>query len=152
MNKTSSIALALFALLGAKAVTVGAEPAKAVIIVANDTMKFSVTRIAAAPGQALHVELRNEGTLPKVAMGHNWILLMKDSQANDYATQAMAASAEEYQPKALASEVLAAIKLLGPRQVGTVDFTAPTQPGTYPFICSFPGHAMAGMRGELVVH
>lgn len=30
-------------------------------------------------------------------------------------------------------------------------FTAPSEPGTYEYYCSVPGHAQAGMKGELVV-
>lgn len=41
-------------------------------------------------------------------------------------------------------------KTIGSGQVDTVEFTAPA-PGTYTFICSVPGHATAGMIGDLVV-
>ncbi|MHB8619868.1 MAG: cupredoxin domain-containing protein [Chloroflexota bacterium] len=32
-----------------------------------------------------------------------------------------------------------------------ITFTAPTQPGTYQFWCSVPGHGEAGMVGEVIV-
>ena len=32
-----------------------------------------------------------------------------------------------------------------------VTFDAPKAPGKYDFVCSFPGHYLAGMRGVLVV-
>ncbi len=47
--------------------------------------------------------------------------------------------------------VLAFIPLLGPRETGEVTFTAPSEPGRYPFLCTFPGHYVIGMKGELVV-
>ena len=128
-----------------------AEVEKTVVIGANDTLKFDVTKIEASPGQAIHVQLQNNGTLPKAIMGHNWILLDSDGEANRYALAAMSARADNYQPKALASHVLASIPLLGPKEVGNVTFNAPSKPGKYPFICSFPGHMAAGMRGELIV-
>jgi azurin len=37
-----------------------------------------------------------------------------------------------------------------PDQNATVTFTAPTTPGEYPFVCSFPGHWVT-MRGILRV-
>jgi azurin len=120
-------------------------------IVANDTLKFSVTRIAAVPGQTIHVELRNEGTGAKQIMGHNWVLLDDDSEATPYVMAALSAQDLGYMPKSFTAHVLAFIPLLGPKQAGEVTFTAPAKAGTYPFICSFPGHEMAGMRGELVV-
>jgi uncharacterized cupredoxin-like copper-binding protein len=33
----------------------------------------------------------------------------------------------------------------------TLLFTAPTQPGSYQFWCAIPGHAEAGMVGEVIV-
>jgi azurin len=131
--------------------TNAANDEKLVVIVANDTLKFSVTKIEAAPGQKIHVQLRNEGTLPKDGMGHNWILLDADSAASSYAMTALSDRRDQYEPKSMASHVLASIPLLGPKEVGDVTFCAPTKPGTYPFICSCSGHSMAGMRGELVV-
>ena len=128
-----------------------AEAEKTVVIISRDTLKFDVTRIEASPGQALHVRLQNEGTLPKEVMGHNWILLDSDAEAAPYAAAAVGARSTGYEPPALASHVLAAIALLGPRQVGDATFQAPIAPGKYPCICSFPGHAAAGMRGELIV-
>src|SRR5437016_2350074 len=55
------------------------EAEQTITIVANDTLKFNVTRIEAKPGQKIHVQLRNEGTAPKETMGHNWILLDSDA-------------------------------------------------------------------------
>ncbi|MBI5766279.1 MAG: hypothetical protein HZA93_00675 [Verrucomicrobia bacterium] len=48
-------------------------------------------------------------------------------------------------------KVLATIGLLGPNETGEASFTAPTEPGEYPFLCSFPAHCQIGMKGVLVV-
>jgi azurin len=37
-------------------------------------------------------------------------------------------------------EVLFATALVDPEQTVTLKFTAPTEAGEYPFICTFPGH------------
>ena len=126
-------------------------PVRTVVIIGDDTLRFNITTIEAKPGEPIHVQLRNEGTLPKDGMGHNWILLDSDNEAVTYAMAAIPAREFGYMPKAEASHVLASIPLLGPKEVGEVTFTAPTKPGKYPFICSCSGHSMAGMRGELVV-
>ena len=128
-----------------------ADDEKLITIVANDTLKFDVTEIAATPGQKIHVRLKNEGTLPKAGMGHNWILLDSEAEAMTYAMAAIPDRADGYQPKAQAAHVLAFIPLLGPKEVGDVTFCAPTKPGKYPFICSCSGHSMAGMKGYLIV-
>jgi azurin len=127
------------------------EHDKTIAITANDMLKFSVTRIEVQPGQTVHIQLKNLSTMPKDVMGHNWILLKAGSDVTAYATAALAARNEAYQPKALAGEVLAFIALLGPKQTGEVTFVAPETPGSYPFLCTFPGHFQAGMRGELIV-
>ena len=148
---TPAAAILALAVLCAPPAARAAEAGKTVVIVANDTIKFSVTKIEATPGEMIHVQLRNEGTLPKETMGHNWILLDSDGEAMPYAMAAISARSVEYMPKELSAHVLAFIPLLGPKEVGDTTFAAPTKPGKYPFICSCSGHSMAGMRGELVV-
>lgn len=128
-----------------------AAAARVVTIEANDAMKFTVVRIEASPGEELKVVLKNAGTLPKEAMGHNWVLLKKGTDVMTFSTTAMQAKATDYIPAALAGQVIAHTKLLGPKQSDEVTFKAPTEPGEYTYICSFPAHAMAGMKGVLVV-
>jgi azurin len=139
----------------ATAASLPAAPApngdKTVVITASDTLKFSVTRIEVQPRKTVHLQLKNVSTMPKDVMGHNWILLKAGSDVTAYATAALGAKTDGFQPKSLADEVLASIALLGPRQTGEVTFVAPDTPGSYPFLCTFPGHFQAGMRGELVV-
>jgi len=124
--------------------------AQTVKISAFDTMKFSVTKIAVHSGDKVTVTLTNEGNIPKEAMGHNWVLLQAGTDPNAYARLAVNAKADNYQPKALAGRVIAAIPVLGPKESGSVTFTAPA-PGSYPFLCSFPAHCAAGMNGVLQV-
>jgi len=124
---------------------------KTVLITANDSLRFNVTRIEAQPGQKIHVQLHNAGTMPKDVMGHNWVLLRTGQDPSAYAAAAATAKNEGYEPKTLGGEVLAAIPLLGPGETGGITFEAPSVPGTYPFLCSSPAHYAAGMRGTLVV-
>ena len=143
--------LLLLTLAMATGLKAQAPGAKTVAIACYDTMKYSVTKIEAHPGQKITVVLTNEGNLPKEAMGHNWVLLNAGVSATSYAKLAMTAKADNYQPKSLADRVLASIPVLGPKENGKVSFTAPTTPGTYPYLCSFPAHCAAGMVGELIV-
>ncbi|MSU69244.1 MAG: autotransporter outer membrane beta-barrel domain-containing protein [Opitutaceae bacterium] len=124
---------------------------RTIAIQAGDTMKYDVTSIEAKPGETLRVVLTNTGSLPKDAMGHNWILLKSGSDSAAFATAAQVAKATNYVPDALKGQILAQIELLGPKQSGEVTFTAPTAPGEYPYLCSFPAHFQVGMKGVLVV-
>ena len=48
-------------------------------------------------------------------------------------------------------QIIAASGLAGGGETVTVTFTVPDEPGSYPYVCSFPGHYYAGMKGVLVV-
>lgn len=118
---------------------------------AGDTMKYDVTSMQASPGEQLKVVLTNNGTLPKEAMAHNWILLKAGSDPAAFATAAQTSKETDYIPVALKDEIVAQIQLLGSKQTGEVTFTAPTTPGEYPYLCSFPAHFVIGMKGVLTV-
>lgn len=132
----------------------GAASASAVATLeftANDSMKFNLTRAEVRAGQQVKIILTNIGSMPKAAMGHNWVLLAKGSDGKAFSDAAVGAAATDYIPAALASTVLAHTKMLGPKQTDEITFTAPTEPGEYAFLCSFPAHYVAGMHGVLVV-
>ncbi len=137
----------------AAALTVGAASAQAaprvIEITANDQMKYSVATIEAKAGEEIKVVLTNVGTLPKEAMGHNWVLLKAGTDVTAFATAAMMAKDTDYIPAAKKGEVLASIPTLGPKKSGDVTFKAPAA-GEYVFICSFPAHYFA-MKGTLTV-
>jgi azurin len=117
----------------------------------GNTMKFDVTSISAAPGESIRVVLTHAGTLPKNVMGHNWILLTAGNDPLAFAAAAAPEAASGYIPAKLKDKIVAFIPLLGPKESGEVTFVAPLEPGEYPFLCSFPGHCLVGMKGVLVV-
>ncbi len=125
---------------------------RAIEVTANDSMKFGVAEIAAKPGEKLSVTLVNTGTTPKFSMGHNWVLLAAGTDPQAFVVAAAEAVTTDYLPGGPhKASVLAATKLLGPKERDTATFTAPTTPGRYAFVCSFPGHFQVGMRGVLIV-
>ena len=123
---------------------------RAIVIVGNDAMKFSVTSIAAKPGETLTVKLKSIGTLPKIAMADNFVLLAAGTDAAAFANAA-ATSAPTYIPAAQKAKILAMTTMAGPGETVEVTFKVPAKPGSYEYICSFPGHYLAGMKGVLVV-
>jgi Azurin len=120
-------------------------------ITAGDNMKFNVQTIEAKAGEQLKVVLTNIGTQPKEVMGHNWVLLKKGADAAAFNAAAVTAKATDYIPAALTDQVVAHTALLGPRKSDEITFTVPSEPGEYPFLCSFPAHYQVGMKGVLVV-
>jgi azurin len=159
--------LSLVFLIAAAPVILGASQAKSkaaavpvrasstvrtVQLTGGDTMKYDVTSIHARPAERLHVVLKSVGTAPKVVMAHNFVVLKAGVNPIEFTNAAMNARATDFIPPEMNDKVLVAAKgLAGPGETVDVTFTAPTKPGTYTYLCSFPGHYMVGMKGELVV-
>jgi putative heme-binding domain-containing protein len=57
--------------------------------------------------------------------------------AESTATQSGAAE-RQYVPES--DQILVSSRLLAPREVQRLAFTAPSEPGVYPFVCTYPGH------------
>jgi azurin len=114
----------------------------------NDQMRFSTNRIEVKAGQKIKIELKNAGALPKDVMGHNLIVLKAGSDVNALAAKGITLKASDYIPPD-APEIIAHTRLLGPGESQVLEFDVPG-PGTYPFLCSFPGH-VGLMNGQLVV-
>lgn len=129
----------------------GMAAGRTIEITGGDDMKFSVTSIAAKPGEVIRVVLKSVGKIPKVAMGHNFVALKAGVDAAKFSQDAMTARDTEYVPASRKADILAATALAGPGESVEVTFKAPAKAGSYPYVCSFPGHFAAGMRGDLVV-
>jgi len=133
----------------APAPTVTADEAGVVHVTAADSMRYSAGRINVKAGQPITIELKNIGTLAKEAMGHNLVVLKPGTDPMSFAMKAVSAKATDYIPSDAGDQVIAHTKLLGPSESDTLKI--PTlAAGTYPFVCTFPGHA-AIMNGQLVV-
>jgi azurin len=117
----------------------------------GDDMKYSLTTIEAKPGETLHIVLKGTGTIPKIAMAHNFVALKAGVDAAKFSQDAMTARDTDYVPAARKADVLASTTLAGPGETVEVTFKAPAAAGTYPYLCTFPGHFAAGMRGDIKV-
>lgn len=114
----------------------------------NDAMKYNLDRLEAYVGQEVTLTLVHTGKLAKAAMGHNWVLLAKGTDAATFATAAMVATETDYIPADMETAMIAHTSMVGGGETTSVTFTAPAS-GVYDFICSFPGH-FALMKGSFV--
>jgi len=132
--------------------TYAENDAREIIITGNDAMQFDLKRMEASPGEKIKVTFKNIGSIPKIAMGHNWVLLKKDTDALAFGQKVLASggSATNALPKSLLGEVIAHTDVLGPGESESVTFQTPSEPGDYEYVCTFPGH-FAMMRGVLLV-
>jgi azurin len=124
---------------------------RAIAITAGDDMKFSVTAIQAKPGEELTVTLKATGSMPRVAMAHNFVLLKPGVDATAFVNAGAGASTTDFIAPANKAQVLASTKLVGNGETVEVTFKAPAKPGTYTYLCTFPGHFVSGMKGVLTV-
>ncbi|HJK97169.1 MAG TPA: azurin [Polyangiaceae bacterium LLY-WYZ-14_1] len=115
----------------------------------GDVPKYSLTEIAVSAGSTVEVTLQHTGELPKASMGHNFVLLKQDVDMASFAAQAVGAVANDYIPPQAEASVIAHTSMIGGGESDTVTFQAPP-PGTYRYLCTFPGH-YAQMNGKLTV-
>lgn len=120
-----------------------------VTITGNDQMKFNKDEIRVKAGQKVQLTLKHVGTMAKNVMGHNWALLAKDADMPAVGQAAAEAADTDYIPTAMADQIIVHTKMLGGGESDTIEFDAPA-PGTYIFMCTFPGH-YALMQGKLIV-
>ena len=125
---------------------------KKVLITGNDAMQFDQKNFSAMPGEPIELTLKNIGSMPKIAMGHNLVILKKNVDAIAFGQKVLASggSASNPLPKSLLVDVIAHTQLLGPGESETINFNAPNEAGEYDYVCTFPGH-FAMMRGSMVV-
>jgi azurin len=131
--------------------TAPAGAVRTIEIVGTDDMKYSVTTIPAKRGEQLRVRLTSKGAMPKIAMAHNFVLLTLKANALKFSEAAAQARATDFIPPTMKDQVIASTTLAGAGETVEVTFKVPAVAGSYPYICTFPGHFAAGMRGNLVV-
>jgi azurin len=117
----------------------------------DNSMKFSVTTIEAKPVESITVKLSNKGDAPKASMGHNWVLLAKETDLEKFVQDGEPHREMDFIAPKDSAYVVAKTKMLGPGESDSVTFTAPNDPGLYNYVCTFPGHYDLGMRGTLKV-
>lgn len=145
--------LASFLLLNAAFFALAEKKADHEITISgNDTMQFDIKNFDVTAGNKVKIIFKNTGKLPKIAMGHNLVLLKKGVTAIAFGQKALGAGANAVNPlpDSLKGDVIANTKLLGPGEEEIVTFTAPSEKGAYEYVCTFPGH-FAMMRGTMTV-
>lgn len=113
-----------------------------------EMMKFDQDTFRVKAGDKIVLEIDNLD-----GMEHNLLIakpgtLEKVGAAADAMLRDPKASEKFYIPEI--PEVLFSTKMIGPQELYTLTFTAPTTPGNYPFACTFPGHWRM-MNGIMVV-
>ncbi|MEM7799199.1 MAG: plastocyanin/azurin family copper-binding protein [Chloroflexota bacterium] len=146
MNKLSStrlgiIVLSLIGLLAAcggneiEALPIAPEPdADGVVRIEIEGVDraYDVSSITVDAGQAIEIKLNNTGWLE-----HNWVLVAGDVDPL-FATEADGIQNADS-------------GIIKGGEETTFSFEAPSEPGSYIFVCTVVGHAAEGMWGDFIV-
>ena len=113
-----------------------------------EQMRYDVDRIIVQAGKPVEILFENSDMMP-----HNFVITSPGALAE----VGLLAEATATQPDAgrrqyvpVSAKILLASRLLQPREVQKLSFTAPTQAGVYPYVCTYPGH-WRRMYGALYV-
>ena len=109
-----------------------------ILITGNDAMQFDLKKFEAKPGETIRLTFKNIGSLPKIAMGHNLVVLKKDVHALSFGQKVLASggSASNPLPKSLLGDIIAHTNLLGPGESESITFNTPNQSGEYEYVCT----------------
>jgi putative heme-binding domain-containing protein len=113
-----------------------------------DQMLFDKERLVVKAGKPAEVIFENNDLMP-----HNFVLTQPGTLevigtlAESTATQPGALERDYVPPS---DKILLKSRLLQPRDAQKLSFTAPKQPGVYPYVCTYPGH-WRRMYGALYV-
>lgn len=123
-------------------------PGRAVLVRATTGLQFEQKELRVRAGERISLSFENPDVVP-----HNWVLAAEGSveRVVDLANRMIVepgALARHYVPDS--RDVLVHTRLVEPAASTVIHFNAPDKPGSYPYLCTFPGHGMV-MRGVLVV-
>lgn len=133
--------VALVALLGLASTPLLAAECS-VNVESTDQMTFNTQAISVSKScKTFTVNLKHAGSLPKTAMGHNWVL-SKTADMPGIASDGIGAGPGANYIKAGDSRVIAHTDLIGGGESTSVSFDVSKLAAgeDYSFFCSFPGH------------
>jgi putative heme-binding domain-containing protein len=115
--------------LGVRVLRVGTVP---------DQMRFDKERLVVKAGTPVEIVFENTDLMP-----HNLVIVQPGALEEigtlaENTAQQPGAAERHYVPKS--AKVLFATRLLQPREAQKLSFTAPTKPGVYAVVCTYPGH------------
>ena len=125
-----------------------AERGNVINLQAAAGLQFEPKQLKVTPGSKVRLVFEN----PDIML-HNWVLLKPGSfeevgKLADELASSPEGVKQDYLPTS--DKILHHSKLLAPKEIQEIVFDAPTEPGEYPYICTFPGHWRI-MRGNLIV-
>jgi uncharacterized cupredoxin-like copper-binding protein len=113
---------------------------------AGELLQYAPTALSATAGEQVTVIFKNGSASQK----HNLVLVKGGDDVAQKVDDEGATAGETAGYAPIDPNVISSVKLLNGNEMGTASFAAPPA-GTYTFLCTFPGHYVAGMKGVLTV-
>ena len=112
----------------------------------TEKMKYDVTELSVKAGKNVKLTFVNPDYTP-----HN-LVIVKPGTGTAVGNLALVMGAEGFAKQFLpeSDDILHSTNMLNRGESAVLEFTAPTQPGDYEYVCTFPGHTQL-MRGVLKV-
>ncbi|MFK5922037.1 MAG: GDSL-type esterase/lipase family protein [Verrucomicrobiota bacterium] len=121
---------------------------KVTISIVKERLLYSLKSFEVKPGQAVRIDFVNPDATP-----HNLVIV----EPGALEEVGMAANEMAKDPEAAklgfipqSDKIIHHSRMLNAYEAQYLRFKAPTEPGVYPYICTFPGHWIL-MRGEMIV-
>ena len=98
---------------GASTTPAGQAP-RTIDIIGNDQMQYSIKTITAKPGEVIRIRVISRGTIPKVAMAHNVVVLKPGTDINRFLTVGAPHRATDFIAPEMKNMVIAQTPFAGP--------------------------------------
>jgi azurin len=111
-----------------------------------EKMLYDVKEFTVTAGKKVKLTFANPDFMP-----HN-LVIVKPGKADEVGTKAIELGAAGFEKSFIpdSPEILVSTKLVDHGKEQLLGFVAPSEPGAYPFVCTFPGHHLL-MRGTMHV-
>ena len=143
MFRSSTLLLAALVAAHASA----AEPKIIKIKTLQAQMRYDLLEFTVAPGEDIKIVIENTDDMP-----HNLVLFQPGTDVVAVCNKNMEKPEEALKRDWLPDDprMLAHSKMINPKVTEEIVFKAPENAGVYPYVCTFPGHALS-MQGKMKV-
>lgn len=112
----------------------------------GDELAYDVVEIRARAGSEITIDFVNvSGGMP-----HNIVFVNGEADIQPVGIAALQALKTDYIPADEIDRIFGYTAMAGPGETVSVTIAVPEAPGTYPYICTYPGHFTV-MQGTLIV-
>jgi azurin len=103
----------------------------------SDLPEFDVKELTVKPNEVIALTFKNDSP-SYLKREHNWVLITPGREKELGVAAEQAGPQRAYIPES--EDVLAHSRVVMSGQTDTIYFRSPSEPGDYPYLCTYPGH------------